>query len=84
MSATDLLATFAAAFSQNQRLISLRLGDGAAWGEQLLPQRVSGSEGINQAYRYQIDCLSPDAALELKSLLGLPIVLSIADAGGAE
>ncbi|MCX7205505.1 MAG: type VI secretion system tip protein VgrG, partial [Proteobacteria bacterium] len=80
----QLLASFAAAFSQDQRLISLQLGDGAAWGEQLLPQRVSGSEGINQAYRYQIDCLSPDAALELKSLLGLPIVLSIADAGGAE
>ncbi len=82
MNATDVLASFAAAFSQNQRLISLQLGDGAAWGEQLLPQRVDGSEGINQAYRYQIDCLSPDGALELKSLLGLPIVLSVADANG--
>ncbi|WP_240929237.1 type VI secretion system Vgr family protein, partial [Iodobacter violaceini] len=77
-----MLASFAAAFSQNQRLISLQLGDGAAWGEQLLPQRVDGSEGINQAYRYQIDCLSPDGALALKSLLGLPIVLSVADANG--
>ncbi|MDW5418243.1 type VI secretion system tip protein TssI/VgrG, partial [Iodobacter sp. CM08] len=78
----DLLASFAAAFNQDQRLISLQLGDGAAWGEQLLPQRVMGSEGINQAYRYQIDCLSPDGALELKSLLGLPIVLSIENANG--
>ncbi|WP_293935894.1 type VI secretion system Vgr family protein [Iodobacter sp.] len=84
MSATDLLASFAAAFSQNQRLISLQLGDGGVWGEQLLPQRVEGHEGINQAYCYQIDCLSPDGALELKSLLGLPIVLSVADANGAE
>ncbi|MCX7208097.1 MAG: type VI secretion system Vgr family protein [Proteobacteria bacterium] len=82
MNLNDLLASFAAAFSQNQRLISLQLGDGGAWGEQLLPQRVDGSEGINQAYRYQIDCLSPDGALELKSLLGLPIVLSVADANG--
>ncbi|AMC34571.1 type VI secretion system Vgr family protein [Janthinobacterium sp. B9-8] len=82
MRTDQLLASFAAAFNQDQRLISLQLGDGAAWGEQLLPQRVTGSEGINQAYRYQIDCLSPDGALELKSLLGLPIVLSVADANG--
>ncbi|MFC7421651.1 type VI secretion system Vgr family protein, partial [Iodobacter arcticus] len=73
---------FAAAFNQDQRLVSLQLGDGAAWGEQLLPQHVTGSEGINQAYRYQIDCLSPDGAVELKSLLGLPIVLAVADANG--
>jgi type VI secretion system secreted protein VgrG len=84
MNPNDLLASFAAAFSQNQRLISLQLGDGEAWGEQLLPQRVEGSEGINQAYRYQIDCLSPDGALELKSLLGLPIVLSVANANGGD
>ncbi|STQ90076.1 type VI secretion system Vgr family protein [Iodobacter fluviatilis] len=78
----DLLASFAAAFNQDQRLISLQLGDGAAWGEQLLPQHVIGSEGINYAYHYQVNCLSPDGSLELKSLLGQPVVLSIADANG--
>uniref|UniRef100_UPI0025EED087 type VI secretion system Vgr family protein n=1 Tax=Iodobacter sp. TaxID=1915058 RepID=UPI0025EED087 len=80
----DLLASFAAAFNQDNRLITLQLGDGGVWGEQLLPQQVEGREGINQAYRYQINCLSPDGALELKSLLGLPIVLSVADASGTE
>ncbi|WP_082752898.1 type VI secretion system Vgr family protein [Janthinobacterium sp. B9-8] len=84
MPLSQLLSSFAAAFNQDQRLISLQLGDGGAWGEQLLPQRVEGSEGINQAYRYQIDCLSPDGALELKSLLGLPVVLVVADANGSE
>jgi type VI secretion system secreted protein VgrG len=78
----DLLASFAAAFNQDQRLISLQLGDGAAWGQQLLPQRVTGSEGICQAYRYQVECLSSSGNLELKSLLGLPVVLSIANANG--
>ena len=43
-----------------------------------------GSEGLNQAYRYQVECLSPDGALELKSLLGLPVVLSVADANGGK
>jgi type VI secretion system secreted protein VgrG len=78
----QLLASFAAAFNQDKRLISLQIGDGAAWGDQLPPQRVIGTEGINQSYLYYLDCLSPDAALELKSLLGLPIVLSITDAEG--
>jgi type VI secretion system secreted protein VgrG len=40
MNPSNLLASFAAAFSQDQRLLSLQLGDGAAWGEQLLPQSV--------------------------------------------
>ena len=82
MNLSDLLASFASAFNQEQRLISLQLGDGAAWGQQLLPQRVTGSEGICQAYRYQIECLSSNGDLELKSLLGLPVVLSIANANG--
>ncbi|WP_084282691.1 type VI secretion system Vgr family protein [Deefgea rivuli] len=79
---SQLLSSFAAAFSQEQRLISLQLGDGTIWAEQLLPQSVTGREGVNQAYRYQIDCLSPANDIELKSLLGLPIVLSVADANG--
>ncbi|AZN35663.1 type VI secretion system Vgr family protein [Iodobacter ciconiae] len=82
MNTTDLLASFAAAFNQDQRLISLQLGDGSVWGEQLLPQRVTGSEGICQVYRYQVECLSSRADLELKSLLGLPVVLSIENANG--
>ncbi|MFC7420937.1 type VI secretion system tip protein TssI/VgrG [Iodobacter arcticus] len=82
MNPQDLLASFAAAFVQSNRLISLLLGDGAAWGEPLLPQHVTGSEGINRVYCYQIKCLSPSGDLELKSLLGLPVVLSIADAKG--
>ena len=78
----QLLASFAAAFNQDQRLISLQIGDGGAWGDQLLPQQVTGTEGLNQPFLYDINCLSADAALELKSLLGLPIVLSITDARG--
>jgi type VI secretion system secreted protein VgrG len=78
----DLLASFAAAFNQDQRLISLQLGDGAAWGQQLLPQRVTGSEGINRAFHYEVNCLSSNGDLELKSLLGLPVVLAIENANG--
>ncbi|MFC7422028.1 type VI secretion system Vgr family protein [Iodobacter arcticus] len=82
MNPQDLLASFAAAFGQSNRLISLQIGDSGVWGDQLLPQRVTGTEGLNRPFLYSIDCLSADAALELKSLLGLPVVLSITDAQG--
>ena len=82
MRADQLLASFAAAFSQDQRLISLQIGDGGVWGDQLLPQRVTGIEGLNRPFLYSIHCLSSDANLELKSLLGLPVVLSITNAEG--
>ncbi|MCX7205864.1 MAG: phage late control D family protein, partial [Proteobacteria bacterium] len=82
MRADQLLASFAAAFSQDTRLISLQIGDAGAWGDQLLPQRVTGIEGLNRPFLYSIDCLSSDANLELKSLLGLPVVLSITNAEG--
>jgi len=84
MTPSDLLASFAAAFNQDNRLITLQLGDGGVWGEQLLPQTISGQEGVSQAYRYQIDCLSSDGSLELKSLLGLPVVIAISDADGGK
>ncbi|WP_233702185.1 hypothetical protein [Iodobacter ciconiae] len=76
------LASFAAAFNQDQRLISLQIGDGAVWGDQLLPQQVTGEEGLNRPFLYSINCLSANVDLELKSLLGLPVVLSITDARG--
>ncbi|WP_297576904.1 type VI secretion system Vgr family protein, partial [uncultured Deefgea sp.] len=82
MNISQLLSSFATAFSQQQRLISLQLGDGSLWHEQLLPQSVTGREGLNQPYRYHVDCLSPDGHIELKSLLGLPVVVEIRDANG--
>ncbi|QLI83308.1 type VI secretion system tip protein VgrG [Chitinibacter fontanus] len=82
MNLSDLLSSFAAAFNQDQRLITLQLGDGSAWGEQLLPQSVTGREGVNQPYRYSLECLSPDGAIELKSLLGLPVVIGVTDSEG--
>ncbi|WP_375591667.1 type VI secretion system Vgr family protein [Chitiniphilus eburneus] len=78
----QLLAAFASAFTQEQRLITFHLGDGAGFTEQLLPQTVTGEEALSQPYRYQVECLSPDVGLELKSLLGLPAELGILTAEG--
>ncbi|XLM20418.1 phage late control D family protein, partial [Chromobacterium piscinae] len=43
-----------------------------------------GEEGVSQAYRYQLTCLSPDGAIELKTLLGQAARIGIADAQGQE
>ncbi|SMF12753.1 type VI secretion system Vgr family protein [Pseudogulbenkiania subflava] len=84
MDLSSLLASFAAAFTQDQRLLTLQLGDGGRWGETLLPLAVNGDEAVSDSYRYRVECLSPDAGLELKSLLGVPVRLGIAGVDGAE
>ncbi|KMJ49733.1 type VI secretion system protein, partial [Vogesella sp. EB] len=84
MNLPDLLASFASAFNQEQRLLSLQLGDGSRWGEALLPLSLSGDEALAGDYRFRVECLAPDDGIELKSLLGLPVRLGIAGADGRE
>ncbi|MDC7696418.1 type VI secretion system Vgr family protein [Vogesella indigofera] len=80
----DLLASFAAAFNQEQRLLRLQLGDGSRWGETLLPLALTGDEALAGNYRFRVECLSASDSIELKTLLGLPVRLGIAGADGAE
>ncbi|GLS03726.1 type IV secretion protein Rhs [Chitiniphilus shinanonensis] len=84
MDFAQLLASFASAFTQERRLVTLHLGDGDAWSQQLLPQAVSGEEALSQPYRYVVECVASDAGLELKRLLGLPAQLGILTADGGE
>ncbi|WP_043640834.1 contractile injection system protein, VgrG/Pvc8 family, partial [Chromobacterium haemolyticum] len=84
MDLSTLLASFASAFNQDQRLLTLSLGDGSVAAEQLLPLSLAGEEGVSRPYAYQLVCLSPDGAIELKTLLGLPARIGILDAAGAE
>ncbi|WP_083370108.1 type VI secretion system Vgr family protein [Chromobacterium sphagni] len=84
MDISSLLASFASAFSQDHRLLTLGLGDGHIAAEQLLPQSLDGEEGVSKPYRFTLTCLSPDGAIELKTLLGQPARIGIADAQGVE
>ncbi|QND82268.1 Protein VgrG [Chromobacterium vaccinii] len=84
MDLDSLLSSFASAFNQDQRLLTLELGSGSVAAEQLLPQSLDGEEGVSKAYRYQLTCLSPDGAIELKTLLGQSARIGIADAQGQE
>ncbi|AXE35455.1 type VI secretion system Vgr family protein [Chromobacterium phragmitis] len=84
MNLDSLLASFASAFNQDQRLLTLELGTGQIAAEQLLPQSLDGEEGVSQAYRHVVTCLSPDGAIELKTLLGQSARIGIADPAGRE
>ncbi|QEL57875.1 type VI secretion system Vgr family protein [Chromobacterium paludis] len=84
MDLNALLASFASAFTQDRRMLTLSLGDGAIAPQSLLPLSLDGVEGIAKPYRYQLTCLSPDGNIELKSLLGLSARIGMEDAMGGE
>ncbi|OQS50649.1 type VI secretion system Vgr family protein [Chromobacterium violaceum] len=84
MDLNALLSSFASAFGQDHRLLTLELGSGQIAAEQLLPLSLDGEEGLSRAYRYTVTCLSPDGHIELKTLLGQPARIGIQDADGDE
>lgn len=64
-------------FTQDTRLLRLN----TPLGSDLLVECVRAEEGISQGYTYQIDALSTDAGIELKTLLGQPALLRLLSAG---
>lgn len=77
----NLLNLLTAQFSDANRLCALE-GDGAAF-QTLLVERWSGWEALNAGFRFDVDCLSTDAALPLDDLLGkrLSLLTRLADGG---
>jgi type VI secretion system secreted protein VgrG len=81
---SSLLDSFAAAYHQSNRLLKVHLSADSVIPENLLlPHRLTGHEGINQGFRYELECLSSNTYFELKSFLGIPIEVAIfIDTGG--
>ena len=73
----NMLASFASAFTQNNRLLKLKIDDGKQYAEHLLPQIVQGTERLSDTYKYEVTCLSPDAFIPLDELLGQSAQLDI-------
>jgi type VI secretion system secreted protein VgrG len=44
---------------------------------QLLFRSMRGTEGLSQLFEFEVDLLSPDAGVDLKSMLGKPLALEI-------
>jgi len=83
VSVSALLAAFASAFDQDNRLFQLHFADGGLDG-QLLPHTLSGEETLSQGYRLELTCLSPDTSIELKQLMGQPVDIAIGLSDGGE
>jgi type VI secretion system secreted protein VgrG len=60
-------------FTQETRLLRLT----TPLGSDLLAECVRAEEGLSQGYVLQVDALSTDAAIELKTLLGQPALLQL-------
>ncbi|KQQ83768.1 type IV secretion protein Rhs [Xanthomonas sp. Leaf131] len=53
-------------------------------GERLLLQRMQASEALGQLFEYRIDALCTDARPDLRSLLGTPLAVRLADDNGEQ
>ena len=78
----SMLADFASAFTQGNRLITLQIGDGKTYNNRLLPQSIEGEEALSESFRYEVTCLSPDAFIPLDGLPGLDAQIDILCSGG--
>ena len=67
-------ALLAAHWNQNDRLLRLTTPLGA---DTLLAEHLQGTEDLHHGYRLQLDALSEDAHLVLKSLIGQPVLLEL-------
>lgn len=57
-------------YSDDARLLSLRLDAGEPTGDQLVVQRLHGREALSECPAFDLDCLVLDAGIEAKALLG--------------
>jgi type VI secretion system secreted protein VgrG len=71
--ASQVLSLFGA-WSQTERMLRLTTPLGAT---QLLAESFQGTEGLSEGFRLEIIALSTNAHIELKTLLGQPVLLEL-------
>ena len=82
---TSLLSSFASAFTQTTRILKLNFPAGSGIpANLLLPHRLTGSEEVNGQFRYQLDVLSSDVHVELKTVIGQPVEITVLTDAGTE
>ncbi|WPG37989.1 type VI secretion system tip protein TssI/VgrG [Variovorax sp. EBFNA2] len=51
--------------------------------DQLMFRSMHGTEGLSQLFEFEVDLLSPNASIDMKSVLGKPLTLEILTISGA-
>ena len=78
-----MLAGFATAFLQDNRLLVLHFAPTSGIADEvLLPHTLNGSEALSTCYRFELNCLSLDAQLELKHFQGQVVEIGILQSDG--
>lgn len=79
----NILASFAAPFTQRNRIVSLSFSDGCGIAkEALLAQRVVGEEAINAPFCFTVHAYSPNGFIEAKELMGVGAAIEVKLASG--
>jgi type VI secretion system secreted protein VgrG len=75
---SSLLASFASAFTQKTRILRVYFSaDSGIAEDKFLPHVLTGHEEINGDFHYELELLSSDDNVELKSILGNPVMVTI-------
>ena len=70
-------------FSQERRILRVKFAPNSGFAaDSFLPHQLNGSEGICEAMTYRLRCLTSNIGVPLKSLIGVPLALSIEDDQG--
>ncbi|MFT3930583.1 MAG: type VI secretion system tip protein TssI/VgrG [Spongiibacteraceae bacterium] len=80
---SNLLAAFASAFNQDERLFNLHFSD-ASLDAELLPHTIVAHEHISAPYVFDIECLSSDTSLPLKTFIGCGVDIAVQLGDGSE
>lgn len=70
---------FTAVYHQSARLITIETALGH---DALVVERLSGREAISECFQFEVDCVAPSAQFELKTLIGEPLTLRLAQPHG--
>ncbi|MFT3930595.1 MAG: type VI secretion system tip protein TssI/VgrG [Spongiibacteraceae bacterium] len=80
---SNVLAAFASAFNQDERLFTLHFSD-ASLDAELLPHTIVAHEHISAPYVFDIECLSSDTSLPLKTFIGCGVDIAVQLGDGSE
>ncbi|QJE02033.1 type VI secretion system tip protein VgrG [Massilia forsythiae] len=81
VAAVQAVAAALSGFTQGSRLLRLHTPLGP---DRLLAEALSGAEGIDSGFRFALSCLSTDAGIALKTLIGQPVLLELSAGPGLE
>ena len=77
LSVSDMAQLFGSGLSQSARLVEVETAQGSGLPDSLAVDRFYGSEGVNQLFSFEVDCLSVSTHIDLAQFIGEEITLRV-------